>query len=214
MSEMTVVTPPTASTAIDRDLVALTEYLASVTGDEYLGGLLGGRFGYGTEYENDTFLMHPFCWCERDDCPWCAGCQSEETFHPGHSDECYQTRLRAFRPTVGAFSSPTYQRARTELCREMGLDPDFGSEVHCTCDGNAEAKRRYEACQCDWHLGNGPFRFGPAAGGPNFWHKPSNLRINWYKWIGRSMEFSFQPTNKQWRAIYGECVASIAPTRP
>lgn len=211
MTELTVVTPPTASTAIDHDLVALTEYLASVTGEEYLGGLLGGRFGYGTEYENDTFLMHPFCWCERDDCPWCGGCQSEEIFHPGHSGDCYQTRLRVIRPAVGAFSSPAYQRARTELCREMGLDPDFGSEVHCTCDGSAEATRRYKACQCDWHLGNGPFRFGKATGGPNFWHKPSGLRINWYKWIGRSMEFSFQPTNSQWRAIYAECIASISP---
>lgn len=25
-------------------------------------------------FENDTFVMHPYCWCGRDDCPWCWGC--------------------------------------------------------------------------------------------------------------------------------------------
>lgn len=26
---------------------------------------------YGTNIENDVFMMHRFCWCESDDCPWC-----------------------------------------------------------------------------------------------------------------------------------------------
>lgn len=34
---------------------------------------LGGRFGYGVEYENDVFMMHPFCWCEKESCQWCYG---------------------------------------------------------------------------------------------------------------------------------------------
>jgi len=28
---------------------------------------------YGTDYENDTFMMHRYCWCEREECPWCFG---------------------------------------------------------------------------------------------------------------------------------------------
>ena len=28
---------------------------------------------YGINYEDDTFMMHKFCWCEREDCPWCNG---------------------------------------------------------------------------------------------------------------------------------------------
>ena len=28
---------------------------------------------YGINYEDDTFMMHQFCWCEREDCPWCNG---------------------------------------------------------------------------------------------------------------------------------------------
>jgi hypothetical protein len=28
---------------------------------------------YGTEFENDEFMMHRFCWCDEDDCGWCEG---------------------------------------------------------------------------------------------------------------------------------------------
>lgn len=35
---------------------------------------LGGPHGYGAHMETEAFLMHPFCWCEREDaCPWCSG---------------------------------------------------------------------------------------------------------------------------------------------
>lgn len=27
---------------------------------------------YGTEFENEVFMMHPYCWCWRAGCPWCA----------------------------------------------------------------------------------------------------------------------------------------------
>lgn len=28
---------------------------------------------YGTDFENDAFMMHPYCWCEKDSCLWCNG---------------------------------------------------------------------------------------------------------------------------------------------
>ena len=31
-----------------------------------------GADKYGTDFENETFMMHRFCWCEKDDCPWCS----------------------------------------------------------------------------------------------------------------------------------------------
>lgn len=27
---------------------------------------------YGADYENDVFMMHRFCWCEKESCPWCG----------------------------------------------------------------------------------------------------------------------------------------------
>ena len=36
---------------------------------------------YGTDFENDEFMMHHFCWCERGDCRWCSedacGCEHQ-----------------------------------------------------------------------------------------------------------------------------------------
>lgn len=32
---------------------------------------------YGTNFENEVFLMHRYCWCEEGNCPWCAGCYCE-----------------------------------------------------------------------------------------------------------------------------------------
>ena len=63
-----------ASTNIDLDLVKLTESLTKkIFKDKWQGGgLLGGKFGYGVNYENEVFMMHQFCWCEREDCDWCA----------------------------------------------------------------------------------------------------------------------------------------------
>ena len=59
----------------EEGLYELTEFLTKTVfnGQWQGGGLLGGEFGYGVDYENDIFMMHPFCWCERDDCGWCAG---------------------------------------------------------------------------------------------------------------------------------------------
>jgi hypothetical protein len=62
---------PANEDALSEGLYALTEAI-SFTGTEISGGLLGGTYGYGANYENDTFMMHPFCWCEREDCPWCG----------------------------------------------------------------------------------------------------------------------------------------------
>lgn len=71
--KITIITPPVASISIDLDLVNLTEYLCEkVFKDKWAGGMgLGGQYGYGCNYENDVFMMHPFCWCEKDDCKWC-----------------------------------------------------------------------------------------------------------------------------------------------
>ena len=58
---------------IYEQLYKLSEAIAKKTKDNYQGGLLGGEFGYGQDYENEVFKMHPFCWCDKDDCGYCAG---------------------------------------------------------------------------------------------------------------------------------------------
>lgn len=59
---------------ISEALRFITQEIEKHTGEEpqYYG--LGGMYGYGIEFENDTFMMHPFCWCEKEDCEWCKPC--------------------------------------------------------------------------------------------------------------------------------------------
>jgi hypothetical protein len=107
------------------DLVKLTEYLTKklFKGEWQGGGLLGGEYGYGVDYENDTFMMHHYCWCEEPGCEWCLGCSCE-------------------------------------------FESDDSWKVVKTCDNCKGDKER----------------------APNFVYKPTNTKIWWYKWIGRSQE--------------------------
>lgn len=73
MTDVHVFLPPISDDQVSNDLVWLTELLHR-RGAEISGGLLGGEFGYGAEFENETFMMHPFCWCESPTCPWCLAC--------------------------------------------------------------------------------------------------------------------------------------------
>jgi hypothetical protein len=138
--KLVIVFPPTASTNIDNDLVNLTEFLSKKLKLE-TGFGLGGEFGYGVDFENDTFMMHHFCWCGQDNCDWCA---------------------------------MNGKRLQKRLLKKYG---------------NKE-----------W-----------AEGGiaPNFWYKPTGFMIEWYKWIGRDMEFSKKLKPAQWKKIYKDCIKSV-----
>jgi hypothetical protein len=78
---------------------------------------------YGVNFENETFSIHRYCWCEEENCPWC----------------------------------------------------------------------------------------GPLEA-PNFWHKPTGLKVWWYKYIGRGMVFSFTPTIEECALILHD--ASVVKPSP
>jgi hypothetical protein len=119
-TEMGIVfVPKSATTKREMDLVRLTQLLVEGKSTVKTCGLLGGEFGYGTEFENDVFMMHPFCWCAADDCKWC----------------------------------------------------------------------REDA--------------------PQFIFKKSELRIHWYKWIGRDMRYSQELSDAEWNAMIKECKESV-----
>lgn len=113
-------------------------HLGTAKGEDFIDTalrLIGVAFGsddewpskYGTDFENDVFLMKQFCWCEKEDgsCLWCM-----------HGDH------------------PDFDRL---------LNERFGTK-----DYREFEKRHY---------------YDP----PNFWFKPSDFRLTWYKYIGRDM---------------------------
>jgi len=73
MLDIEFVVPERAGNLIENDLVKLTQILVENGHAEYMGGLLGGLYGYGANFKNDVFMMHSYCWCDEEDCPWCMG---------------------------------------------------------------------------------------------------------------------------------------------
>lgn len=118
MTDVTIVLPERSQDTISNGLRKLTATIGKKYPEKQAYGLLGGEDGYGCEFENSTFHMHPQCWC--DDYDTCKVCQS-----------------------------------------------------------------------------------------PNFVHHKSGLEIEWYKWIGRSMEFNKKVSDDEWEVILKECLESL-----
>lgn len=101
---------------LEAGLRAIAEEAAKLTPEDWNMSWPGK---YGINYENDVFMMHRYCWCEKEDCPWC--------YH----------------------------------------------------------------------------------GAPNFVHHASGLEVNWYKYIGRSMEISEALGALEIATIIKECLESL-----
>ncbi len=82
MKNLKIILPPKAE--VGNELVMLTKFLVKRLGLD-TGYGLGGEYGYGVYYENETFMMHPFCWCEQESCKWCDGDKPNFLFKPNNA---------------------------------------------------------------------------------------------------------------------------------
>jgi len=140
---------------------------------------------YGRDVDNDTFMMHRYCWCEREDCPWCAGCT--------RPNEAYRYYVDGQRVSQEEYHSAW-----------MGATPPCPFEVHKYGTPEFEAYNAWwlgELAKRDvrfkvvhtptcFYCTDGYREFGgePGKGAPNFWYKPTGLKVWWYKHIGRGTE--------------------------
>jgi hypothetical protein len=68
MSGVEIILPVPELDWLGRALCSLTRKIHRLgLADGAAGGIFGGEWGYGTDYENETFLMHRYCWCEKHD---------------------------------------------------------------------------------------------------------------------------------------------------
>lgn len=189
-------------------LYELTKFIDTKTGSDNIQGILGGEHGYGHEYKNDVFEMHPYYW---GDCECGFDSKDEQWSRDNnHSKDCYQTRRHD-----SCFEGPDeygtfwerkeghgYDECNCDerLCKEMGLSYPAGSAVHCTCTHHQDyiewRKTNDHDPQCRIVL-------------PNFRHYASGLEIEWYKYIGRGMESNQDLTRREWNAILDECEDSV-----
>lgn len=200
-AEILIVTPPVTDEEdpLEFGLVALTEAISQIDRERVAAGFLGGEFGYGAEWDSSVFMMHPFCWCDRPDCPWCGGCDCPEG----------STHFLVDGIDVGFKAWMEFFERETSGARGPGED---GSEWTLRADAaNARREERHDAI-CDYCRGVGKWTENGAVAGrgaPNFWHKPSGLKVWWYKWIGRDMVVhAVEGINLT--AIFAECAASLA----
>lgn len=99
------------------------------------------------------------------------------------------TRREAFKDTVW-----------DELCAAHNLDRRFGCAVHCTCD--------YQDRWGKWRSENDHAADCPVVL-PNFWHKPSGFKLEWYKYPLRDSYSNAPLTRKLMRSMFAECIASM-----
>jgi hypothetical protein len=142
---------------------------------------------YGTDFENDVFMMHRFCWCERQECPWCMGCECPEGSWRYFVDDM-EVPFDEFvgihkRLTAGlSYGTPAYEKASAEA-------------------NNRRSERHDPVCDfCINHSGKTP---------PNFWYKPTDLKVWWYKYIGRSVEVNRSVMVEELMGIEVACLRSL-----
>lgn len=80
-------------------------------------------------------------------------------------------------------------------CTDMVKCPSCSPSVRWTNKGALPARAPFDY----------PSERGQA---PNFWHKPSGLRVWWHKWIGRSMHTAGRD-GVDMQTIFAECLASL-----
>jgi len=202
-----VVLPERSEDLLSNSLRALTKVIAEA-GFEPATGFLGGDYGYGIDYSNDVFLMHPFCWCERDDCPWCVGCTCPPSAVHFYID--------------GEEVSPgEWSNFFDRFLKERGVSKQWPEHI-----SSEERERRFAVMDeanthrsishdhvCDFCQGKIFTEYGaePMRPAPNFWHRPSNFKVWWYKYIGRDMECNMEISDRDILEIIRECMDSVGP---
>lgn len=140
---------------------------------------------YGRDVDNDTFMMHRYCWCEREDCPWCAGCTCPH--------EAYRYYVDGQR-----VSQEEYHSAWMEATPPWPFGghkcgtPEFEEYDAWWLGELAKRDARFKVVHTPtcFYCTDGYREFGgePGKGAPNFWYKPTGLKVWWYKHIGRGTE--------------------------
>lgn len=196
--DVRIVLPERSQEALSNALRDLTAEVAKARPDIERGYGLGGEHGYGLDIDTPVFQMHHYCWCERDDCAWCMGCDCPESAFHYFAD--------------GA--EVTYDEWMAFYHREMGERPEYDDPAYQSWIAKADAvnerrQTRHDAT-CGFCLGRRGLKYGATAGrsAPHFWHKPSGFRVWWYKWIGRGMEVNQRPPSDL-AALIQECIASV-----
>ncbi|MBW2671835.1 MAG: hypothetical protein JRD89_00285 [Deltaproteobacteria bacterium] len=176
---------------------------------------------YGWPFMNNTFMMRNYCWCERGDCPWCSG--GKCTCPPS----AFIVEKNGVRKTA--------EEVEKEILAQIGEEPPLFLEKNPETPEpgmrvfevapNPEYdrwRREYERLIEGWQVVEHhpvcpscrPPRWWADVGAvgcaaPNFWYKPTDLKIWWYKYIGRSMSSNRGITSDEWQQVVLHVLRSL-----
>lgn len=152
------------------------------------------------EYESiktivtDVFELRPYYWGECE----CGFDQKSVEWSKTHfhTERCYQVKLYEWEKSNGGHS---IDKVPHELLKEFGLT-EQGWGMHCTCQQDGEwiefLHNNFHTKDCELIK-------------PNFWYKPTNLVIEWYKYPLRD-SYSNRPFNEmELKEIFKVCRESM-----
>lgn len=157
--------------------------------------------GYGVEFVNNIFEMHPYYWgdctCgyEKKECEW-------EEKHP-HKEDCFYTQYHAEEDRLRA-EKCEWREAENRMiswAKKIGFkNAPYGMAVYCDCGKQKEWK--------EWSASNQHDERCPVVL-PNFIYKPLDIWISWYKYIGRDMSCNVKVPNETVIDIMQDCLKSL-----
>jgi hypothetical protein len=184
---------------VSERLYALSEELGRRDPANQSHGLLGGEWGYGQEYANEVFEMHPYWW---GDCT-CGHGEEEWKWDQAHqhAPNCFNTRYQAEDDRLHALDIPLSEGQELLIgwAKQNGYpDAPYGMAVYCDCGVAAAwvkwAETHQHAPDCREVL-------------PNF--RSGGVSVHWYKYIGRGMSANRQLSRKEWQALFKRCFDSL-----
>jgi len=163
---------------------------------------------YGTEFENDEFIMRCYYWGDCD-CGW-----DDMEFDEPHSKDCYQSLVDKDLEKLGwkkdkydFLDSPKgmkydecdkiRDKVYKKYCNKFNLTFPNGCAVHCTCDHEENFKKWFEENK----KGKNGHSNKCALELPNFLHKKTGFEVRWYKYLGRDMEVNMKSPIKELKKL-------------
>ena len=213
MSDLLLIFPEVSEDLVSNMMVAITKKIDESGSEIAVQGFLGGEYGYGAHYKNDVFEMRPFYWgdciCDYDTL------RNEWENNHDHDKKCYQTIFHERhyvnygvdwnfdkKPGHGWNKDLEDECDCVEvLYKEFGIAKGTpGAYVHCTCMYDIDyanfIKTIAHADECE-------------VDKPNFYHYASGIKVEWYKYIGRSMDYDQDISVETWVNIFKESIDSI-----
>lgn len=161
---------------------------------------------YGLKFENDLFLMHPDYQDAECECGHSEKAGAWYDANP-HTANCYDLLRRArFEDIENRLRDAGYDALAAarevvcrELCEQFGIswNDGAGSYCHCTCGQQQRCDQWFAINQHDFRC---PVEL------PNFWYKPLDFRVTWYKYIGRDTTTNKTLTQTEFGKMWRDCV--------